>query len=151
MRRLRGKQLSLMRGLDDKGFWRLIFAKYPKLESLRSEFTLDRNFTYYYLGGKVGVMFLPLSRWNSQMSDEFIGNKEFMSGYCSRINNDLGVFWNGDCTFCCGDFDAKMKLGNLRKTPLNELLSSGRAAAIREANSREKLIEPICFGCRRRS
>ena len=91
--------MSLIRGLDEAGFWRLIFAQYPKSESLRSELTLDRNFTYYYLGGKAGVMFLSLNRWNGQMSDEAIGNKKFVTGCCSRISNDLGYIGIGIARF----------------------------------------------------
>lgn len=64
---------------------------------------------------------------------------------CSMADN-VGLLSNGDYVLCCLDYEGEMKLGNIDRTPLSEVLLSERRAAVR----RDAMVEPLCRRCRGR-
>jgi MoaA/NifB/PqqE/SkfB family radical SAM enzyme len=69
------------------------------------------------------------------------------SGFCYGLKDQFGVLCDGTVVPCCLDSDGVLALGNLLETPLETILMSPRAAAIREGFSRRKAVEPLCRRC----
>ena len=69
------------------------------------------------------------------------------NGFCYGLKDQFGVLCDGTVVPCCLDSDGVLALGNLLETPLETILTSPRAAAIREGFSRRKAVEPLCRRC----
>ena len=59
----------------------------------------------------------------------------------------LAVLCDGTAVPCCLDGEGRMALGNLFDQPVEEILASPRAAAIREGFSRRSPAEELCRRC----
>ena len=55
------------------------------------------------------------------------------------------IFWNGDVTICCHDFEGEFVFGNIFKTPFTELWNSTRYFELRNKVLSRSL--KICKGC----
>lgn len=51
--------------------------------------------------------------------------------YCSMPFTNLSIAWNGDCTFCCFDYDVVQKIGNINEDSLKEIWEGSRARLLR--------------------
>ena len=67
--------------------------------------------------------------------------------FCLALRDQLGVLCDGTLVPCCLDSEGTLSLGNLLDSPLEELLSSPRAVALREGFSRRAPSEPLCRRC----
>ena len=63
------------------------------------------------------------------------------------LRDQLGVLVDGTVVPCCLDHEGDMALGNLFTQPLDEILNSPRACALREGFSRRKPAEELCRRC----
>ena len=68
-------------------------------------------------------------------------------GFCHALKNQFGILVDGSVVPCCLDGQGIIKLGNIQKTPLQEILSSKRASNMREGFAAKKLVEPLCQTC----
>ncbi len=68
-------------------------------------------------------------------------------GYCYGLSSHCGILANGDVVPCCLDGNGEMVLGNCLVTPLEEILASPRAQAMRNQFNRGLLVEPLCRRC----
>ena len=66
---------------------------------------------------------------------------------CYALRNHVGILVDGTVVPCCLDADGVMKLGNLFDTPLQEILQSPRARAIKEGFDCRRAVEPLCRTC----
>jgi len=69
-------------------------------------------------------------------------------GGCGALTGACGILWNGDLVLCCGDFDGRTVLGNVRETAILDILSSDYAEKIRNNFKRGVLTHPYCKQCR---
>ena len=67
--------------------------------------------------------------------------------FCYGLRDQLGVLVDGTVVPCCLDHEGDMALGNLFTQPLDEILNSPRACALREGFSRRKPAEELCRRC----
>ena len=67
--------------------------------------------------------------------------------FCYALRSHCGVLVDGTVVPCCLDADGVLALGNLFSEPLDAILASPRATAIREGFSRRTAAEPICRTC----
>ena len=70
------------------------------------------------------------------------------SGTCFFLDKGLSIYWNGDTTVCCGDYNGDYILGNIANKSINELLDSPILHHIKESikiNNLEHL--PLCNTC----
>lgn len=51
-------------------------------------------------------------------------DKFYLRVCCDAPFGSLDVFWNGDVSFCCIDYDAKLKVGNVKNQSLKEIWAS---------------------------
>jgi hypothetical protein len=67
---------------------------------------------------------------------------------CSYLWTRLAVYWNGDATICCRDYNATMKLGNAGESGVRALWLGARMNAIRLAHLRdERRSITVCSHC----
>lgn len=67
--------------------------------------------------------------------------------FCYALRTHLGVLVDGTVVPCCLDADGVLALGNLHREPLDAILTSPRATAIREGFSCRRAVEPLCRTC----
>ena len=67
--------------------------------------------------------------------------------FCYGLRDQIGVLADGTLVPCCLDHEGDVPLGNLFAQPLEEILSSPRACAIREGFSRRIPAEDLCRRC----
>ena len=68
-------------------------------------------------------------------------------GFCHGLTGHFGIHANGTVVPCCLDHKADINLGNVFESPLDEILSSERAKALREGFARRALVEDLCKRC----
>ena len=68
-------------------------------------------------------------------------------GFCYGLKDQFGILCDGTVVPCCLDSDGVLALGNLLETPLETILTSPRAVAIREGFVRRKAVETLCQRC----
>ena len=73
--------------------------------------------------------------------------KERGTQFCYGLRDQLGVLADGTAVPCCLDHEGDVALGNLFTQPLDEILNSPRARALREGFSRRSPTEPLCRRC----
>lgn len=94
---------------------------------------------------RVSVSIVPFIDWGNAFTSRRVYPAR--RGYCSYALNNIGVLSSGEVTICCGDYDGKTSLGNLRDRPLASLLSSEPAQAIRAGLDHMRLVHPHCQHC----
>ena len=67
--------------------------------------------------------------------------------FCYALRTHCGVLVDGTVVPCCLDADGVLALGNLHREPLDAILTSPRAVAIREGFSCRTAAEPLCRTC----
>ncbi|MCE5299527.1 MAG: SPASM domain-containing protein [Spirochaetia bacterium] len=77
------------------------------------------------------------------LKDEIIPGRAF----CYGLREQFGVLVDGTVVPCCLDKDGEMALGNVYNEPLETILSSKRARAIREGFSKRQAVEELCKRC----
>ncbi len=76
-------------------------------------------------------------------------NQEFRStaGACYGLRKQLAIHADGTVVPCCLDKEAVLKIGNIFNSPINEILRSKRAVAIKSGFERGELVEELCQKC----
>ncbi len=67
--------------------------------------------------------------------------------FCYGLRDQFGVLADGTVVPCCLDHEGDIALGDLFTQPLDEILNSARAAALREGFSRRRPTEELCRRC----
>lgn len=76
-----------------------------------------------------------------------INVREKPKGKCFSPFKSLAVLWNGDCTFCCVDFDGKLIVGNIRKNSLEEIWCGEELIKMRNEMKKNILSNKFCQKC----
>lgn len=77
------------------------------------------------------------------MSVDSMGDEVF----CYGLGDHFGILCDGSVIPCCLDHEGDITLGNIFDTPIDEILSSPRAEAIREGFSKKCAAEELCKKC----
>ena len=67
--------------------------------------------------------------------------------FCYALRDQFGVLSDGTLVPCCLDHEGDIALGNLFSQPLEEILRSPRAQAVRDGFSRRCPAEELCRRC----
>lgn len=79
---------------------------------------------------------------------EIITHEDEMSGKnCYGLRAQFGILSNGTVVPCCLDRNGDIPLGNIFESEIEDILSSPRARAMREAMEKHRFIEPLCASC----
>ncbi len=68
-------------------------------------------------------------------------------GTCYGLRKQLAILVNGDVVPCCMDAEGELKLGNIFKEPLEQILTTEKASNIVTGFQKRELIEPFCRTC----
>ena len=67
---------------------------------------------------------------------------------CSYLWTRLAIYWNGDATICCRDYNATMKLGNVRDAGVRALWLGEKMGGIRLMHLRDERQDiTVCSHC----
>lgn len=70
-----------------------------------------------------------------------------MRGFCHALSGQFGILCDGRVVPCCLDKEGVMSLGSLDEAPLEQILASPKARAIKEGFARHQRIESLCQHC----
>ncbi len=67
---------------------------------------------------------------------------------CSHLFQRLAVFWNGEVTVCCADYNNRFNLGKANSLPIRDIWLGGKIESLRDMhlNGRRKDV-PVCSHC----
>ncbi len=74
-------------------------------------------------------------------------NVNAVFGYCPGIQDNFGILWNGDYTFCCADFDGRTSMYNYKDTPIIDYLNTKVVQDVVKGFNRFRVIHPHCKQC----
>lgn len=66
---------------------------------------------------------------------------------CHALLSQFGILSDGTVVPCCLDRNGDIPLGNIFESDIDEILSSPRAKAMKEAMAHHRFIEPLCNSC----
>lgn len=67
---------------------------------------------------------------------------------CSYLMQRLAIFWNGDVSTCCMDYNNRFQLGNVQEHTVQEIWHSEKMMTFRELHSHGRRNDmPICRHC----
>ncbi len=70
-------------------------------------------------------------------------------GSCLGMLEHFAIYWNGDVSTCCADFDVKNRLGNLLEdNTLKDILNNSRARFFAANLARKRMPSATCRACR---
>ncbi len=127
--------------------------------SIRGE-SFPENFPYLPEERYWGYMFLPhvflrfklLGLWTRSSSfikwlfpkDKFIYIEDNTTPQTCSMTHNLGILANGDIILCCLDYEGEMKLGNIGKNHIFDIINSKQVAQIHE----NAMLYPVCRRCK---
>jgi radical SAM protein with 4Fe4S-binding SPASM domain len=90
--------------------------------------------------------------WNSNEDEDSLDSLSNPELYylepCDYLWQRPTVFWDGDVTLCCRDYNGKMKLGNLNESTMTELWNGDKMTELRALHLAELRKDiPICSNC----
>ena len=88
---------------------------------------------------------------NTRVSDDYKLEPLKKAQFCPHPFKDFGVLWNGDVTLCCLDYDATLKVGNIRDHSVEEVMKSKAANKLRASMYGLEKLHPTCVKCQART
>ncbi|OGL39385.1 MAG: hypothetical protein A2042_10010 [Candidatus Schekmanbacteria bacterium GWA2_38_11] len=85
--------------------------------------------------------------YGNYLVPEGVSVREKSKGECFAPFKSLAILWNGDCTFCCQDFDGELVVGNIRENSLEEIWYGEKLNKIRKEMKRYILSNKFCQRC----
>lgn len=124
--------------------WHLDFTP-PTDEDIQS-LSLRRGFAFDILPD-VKLISRKATNWANTLTN---GKRIFpgLIGGCSALTGQCGILWNGDVVLCCGDFDGRTVIGNVRESRLVDVLESDYAKRLRRDFRLGLMTHPYCRQCR---
>ncbi len=114
------------------------------IKEMRSYFQGEWNKIYsgYKLRDKVFLEWGQKFDWPDTEA-EYAGENHS----CYGLRDQIGVLSDGTVVPCCLDAEGAVNLGNIFETPLEEILNSPRAKALKESFKKRKITEELCKRC----
>ena len=69
------------------------------------------------------------------------------SVFCYGLKDHFGILCDGTVIPCCLDREGEIALGNVFKSPIEDILSCERAKAVAEGFKNKKACEELCRKC----
>ena len=149
---------SLQENYDE---WSLVTEKIEKelgLESFQRQ-KIDPEKIFNILGGNTAEVSFYLQKnikiqfWraftfaNSRVNEEYDLLPQEKTQYCPHPFTDFGVLWNGDVSLCCLDYDATLKVGNIKDNTVEDVLNNSNAKKLRASMYGLEKLHPTCIKC----
>ena len=105
----------------------------------------------YYLQKNIKIQFWRAFTFaNSRVKDEYELLPQEKAQYCPHPFTDFGVLWNGDVSLCCLDYDATLKVGNVKDHSVEDVLKSTESKKLRASMYGLEKLHPTCVKCQSR-
>ena len=123
---------------------------------------IDSDATFFKLGGHAKEVSFYLQKnikiqfWraftfaNSRVKDEYKLLPQEKTQYCPHPFTDFGILWNGDVSLCCLDYDATLKVGNVKNHSVEDVLKSTDSKKLRSSMHGLEELHPTCVKCQSR-
>jgi hypothetical protein len=102
----------------------------------------------YPLGPNSSFFVKHAGNWDNQLIGTELAIIPRDRGHCSLITDTFAVLSDGTCTYCCDDYEGRLKLGNASERSLEEIYYGEKATRIRELERCGRLVERRCMECR---
>ncbi|MBI5409535.1 MAG: radical SAM protein [Nitrospirae bacterium] len=74
-------------------------------------------------------------------------NVDARFGYCPGIQDNFGILWNGDYTFCCTDFDGGTTAFSYGNTSIADYLGKEVVQKVVKGFQQFRVVHPYCRQC----
>lgn len=130
----------------------LLNKNIPSYDSYTKTFTSKiTRINIINVGNNLFFRFDGLGAWTTAFHKYKNKEKCLMSNYgsCTGLENHFSITWEGEVISCCGDFDAKNKLGNIfADGDIIKILSSKKSIKFAESLRHNKMPSETCRICR---
>ena len=121
--------------------------------------TIDPDKVFEVLGGNTAEISFYLQKniriqfWraftfaNTRVKDEYKLIPQKKTQYCPHPFTDFGVLWNGDVSLCCLDYDATLKVGNIKDNSIENVLKNSNSKKLRASMYGLEKLHPTCVKC----
>ncbi len=97
-----------------------------------------------FISDKLSFYTRVLGDWSTHF-DKRVVRARF--GYCPGIQDNFGILWNGDYTFCCTDYEGKTTIANFGHVSIEEYLQNEMIQRTVRAFQRFRILHPYCQQC----
>ncbi len=102
----------------------------------------------FYLQKNIKIQFWRAFTFaNSRVNEEYDLLPQEKTQYCPHPFTDFGVLWNGDVSLCCLDYDATLKVGNVKDNTVEDVLNNSHAKKLRASMYGLEKLHPTCVKC----
>ncbi len=108
---------------------------------LKNEFTFRENRKGFTLSDKIYLESAQKFIWPDKAAP-----KQDVH-FCMGLRDHIGILCDGTVVPCCLDADGEIKLGNLFREELTDIINSPRAVKIYEGFSQNRCEENLCSRC----
>ena len=125
-----------------------------KIDSSKTFFLLGNGARElsFYLQKNIKIQFWRAYTFaNTRVDDTYklVANEK--TQFCPHPFTDFGVLWNGDVSLCCLDYDATLKVGNIKNHSVEEVMKSSDSKKLRASMYGSEELHPTCIKCQSRA
>jgi len=88
-----------------------------------------------------------LTNWGKVILPDGLRVVPSQRGYCAYPFETLGIFWDGQVTLCCDDYEGALVVGDTKEQSIGEIFNSEKARRIRSDMDEGRLTMPRCQIC----
>lgn len=101
----------------------------------------------YPLGVRSSFYVKHMGTWGNQHIGDDLAVELNNAGHCALMNDTFAVLSDGTCTFCCGDYEGRLALGNANDTSIEDIFYGSKSTEVRAAEARGRFSERVCQEC----
>ena len=127
----------------------------------RQEIDSDKTFSLlgdglrevsFYLQKNIKIQFWKAFTFaNTRVDDKFKLEAKTKAQFCPHPFKDFGILWNGDVSLCCLDYDATLKVGNIKTHSVEDVMKSTASKKLRASMYGLEKLHPTCVKCQSRT
>lgn len=117
-----------------------------RLSDVQRQITRARSFkeNKIFITDRLSFQTRIVGDWATHFDKKIV---EARFGYCPGIQDNFGILWNGDYTFCCTDYDGRTSIHNYNDTPIQDYLSKEVVQKVVRGFRRFRVLHPYCKQC----
>ena len=102
----------------------------------------------FYLQKNIKIQFWRAFTFaNTRVDEEYKLEVQEKAQFCPHPFTDFGVLWNGDVSLCCLDYDATLKVGNVKTQSVEDVINGTASKKLRASMYGLEKLHPTCVKC----